>query len=112
MENTVESYFYSYEYYIRFGEFPFGERGHDLIGIVEAYQEIFNEQDIFKVYKLLQAISLRKYKGHLLCPCNSGIITRKCHGNYIYPFIYDDQLHHIAQKDYMNIREEIKKYDK
>lgn len=112
MKNIVEPYYYSYEYYTRFGEFPFGERGHNLDGVFETYQQIFKEQDGLKVCKLLRAISLRKYRGHLPCPCDSGIITRKCHGIYIYPFIHDTQLHNIACRDWMNICEGLKKYDK
>lgn len=112
MKNTVEPYYYSYEYYARFGEFPFGERGHDLNGVIEAYQQLFNEDDIVKTCKLLRAISQRKYRGHLPCPCDSGIITRKCHGSFVYPFICDDQLYSIAHRDYMNIYEVICKYDK
>lgn len=112
MENIVEPYYYSYEYYNRFDEFPFGERGHNLDGVFETYQQVFEENNGVKVFRLLYAISQRKYRGHLLCPCGSGVITRKCHGRYIYPFICDEQLYSIACKDYMNIYEEIKKHDK
>lgn len=112
MKNIVEPYYYSYEYYCQFDEFPFGERGHSFIGVIETYQQIFEEQDIFKILKLLSAISQRKYRGHLPCPCGSNIITRKCHGSFIMPFITDEQLHSIAYRDYMNIFEEIKNYDK
>lgn len=112
MENIVEPYYFSYEYYTRFGEFPFGERGHGLNGIVETYQEVFKEQDIIKVCKLLHAISQRKYRGHLPCPCDSGVITRKCHGKCIYMFISDDYLYSIANRDYIELCEEIKKHDK
>lgn len=100
MENIVEPYYYAYEYYTRFGEFPFGDRGHNLDGVVETYQQILHESDIVKCIGLLHAISQRKYKGHLPCPCESGLITRKCHGRFIYPFISDDWLYSIARKDY------------
>ena len=40
MENIVEPYYYSYEYFSRFGEFPYGDRGHDLVGVIETYQQI------------------------------------------------------------------------
>lgn len=112
MKNIVEPYFYSYEYYSNYDEFPFGERGHDFEGVIEAYQEIFNEQDVVKVFKLLHAISKKKYKGHLLCPCNSGLITRKCHGEYIFHFFHNERLHHIAHRDYTKICEVINEYDK
>lgn len=112
MKNIVEPYYYSYEYYSRFGEFPFGERGHGIIGVVETYQQLFNEQDLLKVCRLLSYVSHRKYRGHLLCPCGSGIITRKCHGKNIFPFICDNQLNDIAFRDYEKICKEIRKYDK
>lgn len=112
MENIVEPYYYSYEFYSRFGEFPYGDRGHDLDGVIETYQQILHESDIVKCVKLLRAILQRKYKGHLSCPCESGLITRKCHGSYIYPFICDDYLFSIAERDYSRLCEVIKKYDK
>lgn len=112
MENIVEPYYYSYEYFSRFGEFPYGDRGHDLVGVIETYQQIFDENDCAKVYKLLQAISRRKYKGHLPCPCESGLITRRCHGRFIYPYISDDYLFSIAKNDYSSLCEAIKEYDK
>ena len=112
MKNIVEPYYYSYEYYTRFGEFPFGDRGHNLDGVIETYQQIFNEDNVAKTYKLLRAISQRKYKGHLPCPCGSAIITRKCHGKSIFPFINDDYLFSIANRDYLRICEAIREYDK
>lgn len=112
MQNIVEPYFFSYEYYKRFGEYPLGERGHNLNGVVETYQQLFQEQDFVKVCKLLRAISERKYRGHMPCPCDSGIITRKCHGKYIYPFFSDEHLNAVANKDYLNICEAIEKNDK
>lgn len=112
MENIVEPYYFSYEYYKRFGEFPFGDRGHNLDGVVETYQQILHESDIVKCIRLLQAISQRKYKGHLPCPCESGLTTRKCHGKLIYPFISDDYLFSIAKRDYSRLCEAIREYDK
>lgn len=112
MKNIVEPYYYSYEYYTRYGEFPFGDRGHNLVGVIETYQQIFNEDNVAKTYKLLRSISQRKYKGHLPCPCGSAIITRKCHGKSIFPFINDDYLFSIANRDYLRICEAIREYDK
>lgn len=109
-KGATEPYYYSYEYYSRFGEFPFGERGHGLKGVVEVYQQLFNEPDLLKVCKLLSYVSHKKYRGHLLCPCGSGIITRKCHGKNIFPFICDNQLNDIAFRDYEEICKEIRKY--
>ncbi len=112
MKNIVEPYYFSYEYYNRFDEFPFGDRRHNLDGVIETYQQILHESDLVKCVRLLHAISQRKYKGHVLCHCESGMITRKCHGRFIYPFISDDYLFSIAKRDYSRLCEAIKEYDK
>lgn len=51
MQEFVEPYYFSYEFYRRYGEFPFGERGHGLQGIVETYQDLFQEQNALKVFE-------------------------------------------------------------
>ena len=39
LEEFVEPYYFSYEFYQRYGEFPFGERGHDWEGIIQTYSD-------------------------------------------------------------------------
>lgn len=36
-----------------------------------------------RTIKLLEAVCLDGYRGHLPCPCGSGLIARKCHGKDI-----------------------------
>ena len=112
MKNIVEPYYYTYEYHKRFGEYPFGERAHNIEGVLQTYQQIFEETDIKKVYKLLRAISTQKYKGHLRCPCESGLITRNCHGRILLKFYCDNQLCSIAHSDYANIERWLEENDK
>jgi len=112
MQNIVEPYYYTYEYHKRFGEYPFGERAHNIDGVIQTYQQIFEETDMKKVYLLLRAISTRQYKGHLRCPCESGLITRKCHGQVLLKFYCDSQLSNIARNDYANIESWFDKIDK
>ena len=112
MKDIVEPYYFSYRYYKEFGEFPFGERSHNLDGIIEAYKDMFHERDIVRTLKLLEAISQRKYRGHLPCPCGSEIITRKCHGQYILPFVNDSNLNRIVQYDYSAMMEVLRRNDK
>lgn len=50
VQEFVEPYYFSYEFFQRYGELPFGERGHGLQGIMETYQELFHEKDIVKSY--------------------------------------------------------------
>lgn len=107
MDEYVETYFFSYEYYMRYGHFPFGERSHGFIGIVESYQDIFNETDYGKIYALLQYSAEHSYHGHVDCPCGSGLRLRKCHGLYLYPYMTDMRKKHIIQNDYNTIRKEV-----
>lgn len=76
----VISYFYSYEYYNRMGEYPFGERSHGSNGILEFYMDIFNIKNHNQAYEFLKFINKQQiYRGHLLCPCGSGKRIRNCH---------------------------------
>lgn len=72
-------FFFSFRYYEKYGESPFGELAHGGNGIFPRYREILRVSDtaicIFLTYgtKFL-------YRGHHFCPCGSGLALRKCHG--------------------------------
>lgn len=72
MQEFVEPYFFSYEYYQRFGCFPFGERSHGIEGILQSFGDVFQETDNIKVCKILMFIYSDRYRGHLPCPCGLG----------------------------------------
>lgn len=72
MQEFVEPYSFSYEYYQRFGCFPFGERSHGIEGILQSFGDVFQETDNIKVCKILMFIYSDRYRGHLPCPCGSG----------------------------------------
>lgn len=72
MQEFVEPYFFSYEYYQRFGCFPFGERSHGIEGVLQSFGDVFQETDNIKVCKILMFIYSDRYRGHLPCPCGSG----------------------------------------
>lgn len=110
MQEFVEPYYFSYEFYRRYGEFPFGERGHGLQGIVETYQDLFQEQDALKVFELMGSICKHPYRGHSLCPCGSGQRLRACHGKVIMKYYTDNRLKEIVQIDYKLIRAELVSY--
>lgn len=100
IQEFVEPYFFSYEFYKRYGEFPFGERGHGLQGVLETYEDLFCEKDPEIVFKLMMAISKDTYRGHVLCPCGSMRRVRVCHGPAIMKFYTDKRLKEIVQSDY------------
>lgn len=80
MQEFVEPYFFSYEYYQRFGCFPFGERSHGIEGILQSFGDVFQETDNIKVCKILMFIYSDCYRGHLPCPCGSGKKYKNCCG--------------------------------
>lgn len=111
MIEYVEPYYFSYEFFQRYGEFPFGERGHDWEGIIQTYSDYFNEPDVVKTIKLMAFISGQKYRGHVLCPCGLGQKLRTCHGPFIMKFFADNRLKAIVRRDYLSIEEAVRKYD-
>lgn len=83
--NFIAPYFFSYEYFIRFGDYPFGDREHGLIGILASYCDVTGIDDNFKMFEIIRNIHTGnyKYRGHSLCPCGSSKKTRNCHPNII-----------------------------
>lgn len=84
----LDAYLYSAVYFRKYnGQFPFGERSHGSLGIIEFWEEYLCTEDIEIIYNILKYISLNKYRGHNLCPCGSKNKLRNCHGNKILPII-------------------------
>lgn len=83
LDGPVRSYLYSYLFRKRYGRYPFGDRAHGAAGILQYYGELFEEADPVAVVALLEAVCADGYRGHLPCPCGSGLIGRKCHGRLI-----------------------------
>ena len=103
----VEVYFLSYEYYNRYGEFPFGERAHGYAGVLQSFQEHLSTNDLLTTYKLMRYIARSPYRGHALCPCGSGEKLRKCHGQSALTFYHDDRLRQILQNELNAIEKEL-----
>lgn len=82
-DGPVRSYLYSYLFRERYGRYPFGDRAHGTKGILQFYSEFFNEPSLIGTWKLLLTTVTGEYRGHLPCPCGSGVIGRKCHGDAI-----------------------------
>lgn len=112
MSEYVETYYFTYEFYQRYGEFPFGERGHGLDGIIQTYSDFFHESDDVKTIRIMASISNKKYRGHALCPCGSGQKLRSCHGPLTMKFYTDNRLKEIVREDFSLLKEAIQKYDK
>ncbi len=75
----VNSYFYSQSFYDQHGYYPFGERSHNLSGVIESIKDISGMNSSSKVYAAIDLISKTQMKGHWDCPCNSGKNLKNCH---------------------------------
>jgi hypothetical protein len=80
LTGPMHDYFASQTYFEVKGVWPFGERSHGMLGVVEAYSDLLKvapDAEIITAY--LNLLSLRQIKGHQLCPCGSGRRLRHCH---------------------------------
>jgi hypothetical protein len=105
----VEPYYFSYEYYQRYGYFPFGERAHGIEGLLQTYGECFGEIEYAVVCKLMIFAAYGRYRGHNMCPCGSGKKLRSCHGEQLFPFFKNEGMTQIIREDCRQIEEELEK---
>ena len=54
----IEPYFFSYEYFERYGYYPFNDRCHGSVGILDSYCDLTGIKDYEKLAKLIMDISL------------------------------------------------------
>lgn len=106
IERYLLPYLYSYTYYKKCGEVPFGDREHGAAGIIDFYKSYFNLANRSTTLQFLEYISLKKYRGHNLCPCGSGKKMRSCHGINIINLIKKIGINNVYN-DYNMCLEEI-----
>lgn len=99
MLDYVEVYYFSYEYFQRYGVFPFGDRSHGCRGIIQTYQDNFKTENEYAAYKIMKHIVQHPYRGHHMCPCGSGDKIRDCHGPLMRRFYDDHRLARILAAD-------------
>ena len=105
----VINFLYIASYFDRYASFPYGERSHGVKGIEEAYLDRYNCQNRELLMKLLLYVSgIIQFRGHLLCPCESGKKFRACHGKKVledlksdYSNCYKRDAYYILQ-NYLN----------
>ena len=112
MTEYVEIYFFSYEYFERYGVFPFGERQHGCMGIIQTYQDLFETRDELSAYNIMVHITSHSYRGHHRCPCGSGQTIRNCHGSRMRLFYNDCRRNQILRNDIVLCQLEIDRYRK
>lgn len=83
VDKLLVPYFYSFCYKEQFGVLPNGEYSHGATGILKSYCELFEVNEIPKVFGLLKILADDNYVGHLPCPCGSRKKLRDCHGKVL-----------------------------
>ena len=79
LDTFVRDALYSAKFFGRYGRYPFGDRPHGADGILEFYTERYGVDEDGAV-GIMECIATGKYRGHLECPCGSGLRGRDCHG--------------------------------
>src|SRR5262249_36997349 len=59
---------------------PFNESSHGPLGGLEFYERFIGSKDPSIVGQFLVDLMSGKVRGHWPCPCGSGLVLRKCHG--------------------------------
>ncbi|MFN0044431.1 MAG: YecA family protein [Alphaproteobacteria bacterium] len=88
VEDLVVPYLFSYCHRQRYGTYPFGDQPHGVAGILAYYRDIFELTDERVILYVVLFLMEHGYRGHHPCPCGSGRVVRKCHG---------DQLRRLAE---------------
>lgn len=109
LESYVRDALYSANYYYRYGRFPFGDRDHGAIGVLSYYAELF-DVDIRTSLDLLVCVAGKSYRGHLPCPCGSGLRTRNCHGPDLLAIIRTPSRQLAAETDFGQVIKELEFY--
>ena len=82
LNGIMHDYFVSQTYYEAKGEWPFGERSHGALGVLESYADLLGLAPGAKIVAdYLDLLSRQKIKGHAWCPCGSGKRLRQCHSD-------------------------------
>lgn len=102
MEGAISSYLYAALFHKKYKRYPYGDRPHGAKGILQYYMEFFDVSSDKEVLGLLGAIYQGNYRGHLPCPCGSGIKTRKCHGKQLLEII-NNPLADVLKEDFKRI---------
>lgn len=82
LTGPMHDYFVSQTHFEVNGSWPYGERSHGVLGVLESYADLLGVSPDAKVIAdYLHLLSRQKIKGHALCPCGSGKRLRDCHSD-------------------------------
>lgn len=76
----LHDYFLSQCWYEATSEWPFGDRSHGNLGVLEGFCELLGiNLDHEQAVSHLKLLARKNIKGHAACPCGSGKRLRNCH---------------------------------
>ncbi|WP_428242313.1 hypothetical protein [Gynuella sp.] len=79
VDNLLIPYLYSYCYWEKFQEMPYGERSHGAKGYLEYYLDLFNTKNVNSVLRGVIGLLVDGYRPHEKCACGSGKKALRCH---------------------------------
>lgn len=97
IDGPVRSYLYTALFHQRYGRYPFEDWAHGAAGIFQFYMELFSVSSPKAAFNLIQFVKIGRYRGHLPCPCGSGVRTRNCHGDQLLEIIKSPKREIIAK---------------
>lgn len=79
LSKYLDTYLCGFLYYRKHNKLPFGEHRHGGFGLLDYYCELFETSNVKVAFALLDCLVKRNLKGHMPCPCQSGMRYRNCH---------------------------------
>lgn len=102
--NMIASFLGTYEFYKRYHVFPFGDRNHGDLGILETYKELFEVATNSETLRLMQLTSIKNKHRNKKCPCGSNLKFKKCHWNEIQSILGNSLKKLQMKKDFKILR--------
>lgn len=80
LTGPLHDYFLSQCWYEATSEWPFGDRSHGSLGVLEGFCDLLGiTVDRQQAVSHLKLLARENIKGHVACPCGSGKRLRNCH---------------------------------
>lgn len=84
MDNVVNDYLVSQTYFEANGSWPYGDRSHGKLGVIEACCDLLGiDRDPKLCIEMMFYLAGLPFKGHRPCMCGSGIRFRNCHREHL-----------------------------
>ena len=83
LKGPVTSYFIGQMSYEQEKQWPFGERAHGALGVIEFYAPLIGSRDPRVIKTFLEMVVAKKMRSTWRCPCGSGHRLWGCHADTV-----------------------------